>query len=239
MSSSEQDQKPVFITKPLLNSIPDHLLPRFDPTYAEYYGKYNAGRLHTHQIPIEAYRADPMKYTISYGRALGPRVFRTTNQKCPVSGGHEINVRIYEPAEVDPDAAKRPVYINYHGGGFVFGSLAVDKDFCRRVCQEVGAVVFDVDYRLAPENPFPIPVEDCWAAFQWVCFLARLNFWCRVVESGGLWLTCPDRFASKRPRSSILISIEWRWAVCRPVDTWLLLLRSGAVILVSHSRSSC
>lgn len=63
---------------------------------------------------------------------------------------------------------KRPTYINFHGGGWVFGGLFVDADFCRRVCKETGAVVFDVDYRLAPEFKFPIPVDDCWAAFQWV-----------------------------------------------------------------------
>jgi hypothetical protein len=53
-----------------MNSIPDELAPGFEPTYLEYYNKYNAGRLATHQIPIEDYRADPMKYTIAYGHQL-------------------------------------------------------------------------------------------------------------------------------------------------------------------------
>lgn len=107
-----------------------------------------------------------MRYTIAYGRATGPDVFRVTEQQCPVDNG-EITIRIFEPAEVEP-SIKRPVYINFHGGGWVFNGLATDNDFCKRVCKETGAVVFDVDYRLAPEYKFPIPVDDSWAAFQWV-----------------------------------------------------------------------
>lgn len=55
----------VVIEKPLLNSIPDDLLTRFDPTYVKYYNEYNAGRLATHQVPIEDYRKDPLAYTIA------------------------------------------------------------------------------------------------------------------------------------------------------------------------------
>jgi acetyl esterase/lipase len=47
----------------------------------------------------------------------------------------------------------RPVYINYHGGGWVFGGFSVDAAHCAKVCNQVGCVVVDVDYRLAPENP--------------------------------------------------------------------------------------
>lgn len=50
----------------------------------------------------------------------------------------------------------------------MFGGLETDDAFCRRVCEETGAVVFDVDYRLAPEYPFPTPVDDSWTAFEWV-----------------------------------------------------------------------
>jgi acetyl esterase/lipase len=151
----------------MLNAIPDELVSRFDPVYMEYYNKYNVGRLHTHQVPIEQYRANPLNYTIQYGRADGGEVFRVTEQKCPVKDG-EINVRIFEPGATDENGALRPAYVNYHGGGWTFGSLAMDDPYCRRVCREVGAVCFDVEYRLAPEYPFPTPIEDSWAALQWV-----------------------------------------------------------------------
>lgn len=55
-----------------------------------------------------------------------------------------------------------------HGGGFVFGDINTDTQHCKRVVNGTGAVVFDVEYRCAPEYPFPIPVDDCWDALQHV-----------------------------------------------------------------------
>lgn len=161
-------QTPVLITQPLLNSIPDNLISRFEPTYVEYWNKYNVGRLATHQIPIEAYRADPLKYTIAYGREIVDKGdLKVTDQKCPVDGG-KITVRVIEPDNAKFPGSPRPVYVNFHGGGWVFGGLPTDFDFCKRLSHELGVVAFDVDYRLAPEHKFPIPVNDCWQAFNWV-----------------------------------------------------------------------
>ncbi len=177
-------QPPILLAHPLLNSIPDNLLSRFEPKYVEYYNKYSAGRLATHQVPIEAYRADPLRYTTQYGREIidtGSLVI--TEQQCPVTPAiptngvendttSEITIRIFQP---DPKLfpappTGRPAYVNFHGGGWVFGGLATDVDFCKRLCHELGVVCFDVDYRLAPEYKFPIPVNDCWEAFNWVRF---------------------------------------------------------------------
>jgi acetyl esterase/lipase len=130
------------IALPLLNSIPEELINRFEPTYVEYYNKYSAGRLATHQVPIEAYRADPSKYTTSYGRELiNQGSLKITDQKCPVNGG-EITVRVFEPNGGKLGKRTRPVYINFHGGGWVFGGLPTDFDFYKRVAHETGAVVF-------------------------------------------------------------------------------------------------
>lgn len=158
---------------PLYNSIPPELVSRFDPIYVKYYNTYNAGRLHTHEVPIEDFRKDPSRYTIAYGRASGPDIYSITEQKCPVEGG-EIRIRIFEPAPIldrENVPKKRAAYLNFHGGGWVFGGLLVDHEYCKMIVDrlEGECVVFDVDYRLAPENPFPIPVDDCWAAFKWVC----------------------------------------------------------------------
>lgn len=160
------------VLQPLHNAIPQELESRYDPVYVDYYNKYNAGRLHTHEIPIEDYRKDPARYTISYGRASGPDIFRITEQKCPVEGG-EITIRIFEPAPKEDDQGqlvKRAAYINFHGGGWVFGGLNADHDFCKTLVHGLdgGLVAFDVDYRLAPEHKYPIPLNDSWAAFKWV-----------------------------------------------------------------------
>ncbi|RHZ53753.1 hypothetical protein CDV55_101582 [Aspergillus turcosus] len=164
--------RPRTIHQPLHNAIPPELLPRFDPVYGENYNKYNAGRLHTHEVPIEDFRKNPAKYVVAYGRAAGPDVFRITEQKCPVKGG-EITVRIFEPApgsNGQGNLKKRAAYVNFHGGGWVFGDLSVDHDFCKRLVHGLDGhlVAFDVDYRLAPEHKYPIPVDDCWAAFNWI-----------------------------------------------------------------------
>jgi acetyl esterase/lipase len=62
---------------------------------------------------------------------------------------------------------KLPAHVDYHGGGFVIGSLKSDEPWCREACQEVGCIILNVDYRLAPDYPHPIPLLDCWAALRW------------------------------------------------------------------------
>lgn len=75
----------------------------------------------------------------------------------------EIPVRIYEPDADGP----RPTVVVYHGGGFVLGDLETHDPFCRHLTNAAEAVVVSVDYRLAPEHPFPAGVEDAYAAAQW------------------------------------------------------------------------
>jgi acetyl esterase/lipase len=67
------------------------------------------------------------------------------------------------------------VYVNYHGGGWVFGGFITDKPFCSKVCNRVVCVVVDVDYRLAPEHPWPAQLQDSWAAFLWVSHFGNVS----------------------------------------------------------------
>jgi len=109
-----------------------------------------------------------LKYTIAYGRQLVDKgKLKITEQKCPVDGG-EITVRIFEPDAEKFGDGKKSVYVNFHGGGWVFGGLVTDFDFCKRVSHEIGAVCFDIDYRLAPEFKYPTAINDCWEAFNWI-----------------------------------------------------------------------
>jgi acetyl esterase len=62
----------------------------------------------------------------------------------------------------------QPTMIYFHGGGFVAGSLETHDGLCRQLVAEGGFKLIAVDYRLAPEHPYPAAVEDAWAAVQWI-----------------------------------------------------------------------
>ncbi|MFC7279877.1 alpha/beta hydrolase [Paractinoplanes rhizophilus] len=70
-------------------------------------------------------------------------------------------------AEGPGGAAERPGLLWIHGGGFVLGDVEGDMPVAAGLAEGAGAVVVSVEYRLAPEHPFPAPVEDCYAALTW------------------------------------------------------------------------
>ena len=75
-----------------------------------------------------------------------------------------VPIRIYRPQGTP---AATPTIVFFHGGGFVIGDLDTHDDAGRLLCRDVEAVVVSVDYRLAPEHPFPAGFEDCLAATRW------------------------------------------------------------------------
>jgi acetyl esterase len=77
----------------------------------------------------------------------------------------EIPVRVYTPKEGDPPY---PVVVFFHGGGFVIGDLDTHDQVCRQLANGSRAMVIAVDYRLAPEHPWPAAPDDCLAATDWV-----------------------------------------------------------------------
>jgi acetyl esterase len=80
--------------------------------------------------------------------------------------GRAIALRIYwPPGEHDEPL---PVIVSFHGGGFALGDLDTHDALSRRHAIGASAVVVSVEYRLAPEHPYPAAVEDAWAATQWV-----------------------------------------------------------------------
>jgi acetyl esterase len=77
-----------------------------------------------------------------------------------------IPARLYVPAGLAADAPA-PLTIYLHGGGWVIGDLDTHDGVCRFLAAAGGTAVLAIDYRLAPEHPFPAAVEDAWAAFAW------------------------------------------------------------------------
>ena len=86
-----------------------------------------------------------------------------TTRTIPGPAG-DIPVRIYR----NRSERAQPVLVWYHGGGWVIGDLESGDPTARKLANRSGAVVVSVDYRLAPEHPFPAAVDDCWAALEWV-----------------------------------------------------------------------
>lgn len=92
------------------------------------------------------------------------------NTKCPPGVSYSDNtlsasaaVRLYQGQE-EPSGAG---VLWIHGGGLVHGTNKVDDKMCSRYVTELGAVVGSVDYRLAPEHPFPAAIDDCYEAWLW------------------------------------------------------------------------
>lgn len=76
----------------------------------------------------------------------------------------QLRLRVYSPDTIGP----WPVLLYAHGGGFVIGDLETHDKVCRTLCHHTGMLVVAVDYRLAPEHPFPAAPDDVEAALRWV-----------------------------------------------------------------------
>ena len=80
-------------------------------------------------------------------------------------GAPEVPLRIYTPEDLSSTV---PGLLHIHGGGFVIGDLNSEMGICLALCKNLGIVVVSVDYRLAPETPYPGALEDCYSALNWV-----------------------------------------------------------------------
>ncbi|NRF67742.1 alpha/beta hydrolase [Aquincola sp. S2] len=80
-----------------------------------------------------------------------------------------IPLRVYTPRAAGPHG----IVVYYHGGGYMLGDIAAYDNVCRQLCEDSGAVVVSVEYRLAPEHAFPAAADDAWAALGWAAEHAR------------------------------------------------------------------
>ncbi|HWY25227.1 MAG TPA: alpha/beta hydrolase [Nevskia sp.] len=99
--------------------------------------------------------------------APGDAVAQVENRGIPGPGG-ELRLRLYRDAP-----GILPITLFFHGGGFVIGTLDTHDNICRCLAKRSGSLVISVDYRLAPEAPFPAAVKDACAALAWAHRNAR------------------------------------------------------------------
>ncbi len=99
-----------------------------------------------------------------------------------LDGDPEVPVRLYRPDDLAPGG---PAVYWIHGGGMVLGAAAMDDARCTGWAKEFGCLVASVDYRLAPEHPFPAPINDCYAGLSWLAGNDELGIDANRIAIGG------------------------------------------------------
>ncbi|MGW0178973.1 alpha/beta hydrolase [Nocardia sp. NPDC003345] len=127
----------------------------------------------------ELRRARFLPRTVVTPRTLGfiRRVTARSGRARPVGGTIErvddrVTVRVFRPAGVTGPA---PGLLFVHGGGYVIGNAAMGDRFCRMVADRLGVVAASVEYRLAPEHPYPTPLDDCYAGLRWLAGQSQVD----------------------------------------------------------------
>jgi acetyl esterase len=118
-------------------------------------------------LPLERYSPVEARQLVRKQSAVasGPPILVESVQELRVAGGAgPLRARHYAPGE---HGGPHPLLVFFHGGGFVVGDLDTHDGACRLLCKHTGAHVLSVDYRLAPEHPFPAAVDDAVAALGW------------------------------------------------------------------------
>jgi acetyl esterase len=111
----------------------------------------------------------------------GPKLSHIFDNHVPVEHGG-IRVRVYRPRDEEP----LPVHVYLHGGGWWQGTVDHVDSQSRRLAEAADCVLVSVEYRLAPEHRFPVPLEDCYTALAWVAAQAdRLGVDARRMSIGG------------------------------------------------------
>jgi acetyl esterase/lipase len=146
---------------PLHESVVD----RLHAEYAEFYNKHIIDKPQVHLQPVEASRSSGI---LVPGSGPLQKVASTVDYSITraESEGPEVKVRCFTPEGTKPQAGW-PALVYFHGGGWVLGGIETENVIATNLCARGKAVVVTVDYRLAPEDPFPAAVEDSWEAVLW------------------------------------------------------------------------
>ena len=143
-----------------------NFVDQLDPELRVVVEKLPADRpLDLNQIPIARAK---MKKMVTALLATFPAVEGVSSQDkfAPGAQGEpEVRVRVYRPID---QPSKLPALYWIHGGGYVMGDIEQDDRLMKQLVRRIGCVAVSVDYRLAPEHPFPAPVEDCYAGLKWL-----------------------------------------------------------------------
>ncbi len=141
---------------------------RLDPELAaplDAWRNATKGGIDLHDIPAARKTMDELA-AAQMAKAQPIEGVSSVDKKIPgPAGAPDVFVRIYQPTD---RPATLPALLWIHGGGYVLGSVERDDLLAKHLAKVGQCVVASVEYRLAPEHPFPAPVEDCYAALKWL-----------------------------------------------------------------------
>ena len=145
--------------------MPDHHRLPIDPALRHYLDEGVATATNLSALSdaerVDAVRANAMR-SLETRRSIAGLPNGATSQDVEIAPG--LWVRLYTPSDA---RSKLPLLVYLHGGGWVAGSVVTLDPFCRLLCQEAGIVIASVEFRRAPEHPYPDPVEDAVQAVHW------------------------------------------------------------------------
>ena len=135
----------------------------FDPELAE----FAAGAVNPPPTDPIAARELSREYLSALGADADVSTLNVDDRSIPgPEGAPDVTVRVYAPRS--PSSAAVPAILYIHGGGFFVGSIDTEHMGSAALARELGVVAVSVEYRLAPEHPFPAGIEDCYAALVWL-----------------------------------------------------------------------
>ena len=137
-----------------------------DPQAQDFLSRLAAARLPSiEDQTVEQARAQMDLSTRFLGKP--PHVDRVENRTIEGPGG-DLSIRLIFPEGAEGRREPLPIVVYYHGGGWVLGGLGSHENVCRALANASNALFAIVDYRLAPEHPFPAAADDAYAALSWV-----------------------------------------------------------------------
>ncbi len=112
-----------------------------------------------YKLPLQSVR----EWIIATAVPSTTEIFESVDVQAPTRAG-SVTVRVYRPSE----ASDLPVLMYLHGGGFAIGDLDLHDEYLRNLANAAGIVIASVDYRLAPEYPYPAGLDDCVDVWSWL-----------------------------------------------------------------------
>ncbi len=133
------------------------------PAYKKFFNEFSKRMETLSPLPLPEQRKLGLEMT-KEANTCHEKIHKVDNIFVQAQDHHKIPVRIYSPS----NQINLPVFVYYHGGGWVYGSVEDSDAVARRIANHLNCIVASVDYRLAPEHPFPKPLEDCYSATKWI-----------------------------------------------------------------------